>query len=284
MAKKQTARTSAPGPTDSPAKKAAKKPPRSGASAPPGFADLTTWKRVPLDEAEDHDFLAATNDSVDYEDCFGDEPGHVMVHEGPVTVAGAVALDGWKAPRAAQQTVHIIVGDLTVDGALVFDQSDIMTVLWVTGDVTAKRLACLSTAMLIVGGALTVAEILVTDLEDAGHLIVHGPTVAATWIDLAQGRGCIELAGAPRTRFLSDHYAELAASRAGEAEPGDDAPGEGEAEPGDDEPEAGEAHRPRSFPCAPASPELDPKLLAGDRSISRKKLLDALREGAPILR
>jgi hypothetical protein len=177
--------------------KAAKSATRTRPTAPRGFATLAAWRRVPLDEAEDHDFLAATNDSVDYEDCFGEDPSHVMLHEGSLRIAGLVELDGWKAARDAQQTVYIVDGDLIVDGALVFDQSDIMTTLWVTGALRATRVACASTAMLIVGGALEVADLLITDLEDAGHLIVHGPLVAPTWIDLAQGRGCIELAHAP---------------------------------------------------------------------------------------
>lgn len=250
-----------------PAKKSAKSATRTRPTAPRGFATLAAWRRVPLDEAEDHDFLAATNDSVGYEDCFGGDPSHVMLHEGSLRIAGLVELNGWKAARDAQQTVYIVDGDLIVDGALVFDQSDIMTTLWVTGALRATRVACASTAMLIVGGVLEVADLLITDLEDAGHLIVHGPLVAPTWIDLAQGRGCIELAHAPQTRYLSDHYAELAAD------------GEKDTE---DEREEGEAHRPGSFASAPASPALVPGLVVDER-VSWRKLLDAVRKHAPIL-
>lgn len=245
------------------------KRPAGERSAAIGFKKLTTWKRLPIEEAEQYDLLAATNDSVAYEDCFGDEPEFVMLHEGAVHVAGPVVLDGSKAAEDAQQTIYIIDGDLTVDGALVFDQSDIMTTLWVTGKLRAARLACGSTAMLIVGGALEVAELVVTDLEDAGHFIIHGTMAAPTWADLAQGRGCIELGGAPRTRFLSDHYAGLAA--------GDDAGEEADEDDGE-----ARMRRPGSLPCAPASLAFGSGFVKDGR-VSWRKVVEAMRTGAPIL-
>jgi hypothetical protein len=260
-------------PTKKVAKKATKTAAKAKAPKPPGFATLAPWAKVPLEEAEEFDFLAATNDSVGFEDCFGDDPEFVMIHRGSVKVAGMVELDGWKAAKDAQQTIYILDGDLEVDGPLVFDQCDIETTLWVTGNLTVKRLACMSTAMLIVGGSLAVGEFLVTDLEDAGHLIVHGSLTAPTWIDLAQGRGCIELAEAPRTRFLSDHYAEEASGGGDEDEDDDE----------EDEDEEGEAHRPGSFACEAASPALLPGMIR-DECPDQRKILAAIRTNAPILK
>jgi hypothetical protein len=53
----------------------------------------------------------------------------------------------------------------------------------------------------------SVRDELVTYLEDAGHVIVHGPLAAKLWIDLAQGRGSVELNEPPSATLLSNHYA-----------------------------------------------------------------------------
>lgn len=237
------------------AKKAAVKKP-AAAKPTSGFAALAAWERVPTAEAE-YDFLTATNDSVAYEDCFGQAPEHLMVHRGNVKIAGPLSLDGWKAPEDARQTVYIIDGDLEIDGSLLFDQSDICTTLWVTGNMKLQRAALLSTAMLVVGGSLEVGDVLVTDLEDAGHLIVHGSLSAQTWVDLTF-RGCIEL-GASQGRFLSDFYSERT-------------PEEG-AEP---------PLRRSSLPSAPATPAIAPALL-DDGRVDYNALRDAISKNTPIL-
>lgn len=156
------------------------------------FTTLTTWTRTPLADAA-FDLCAATHDSVAWEDAFGEVPEFLMVHRGSVEIAGPVELDGWRAEDGARQTAYIIDGDLDLAGLLVFSQSDICTTLWVTGNVTVGRLVLAGSAMLIVGGSLTVTETLLTGLGDAGHLIVDGLLTAPVWIDLGRGRGSIEL-------------------------------------------------------------------------------------------
>jgi hypothetical protein len=148
---------------------------------------LAPWKRTPLepeDEDEDDrtdaspfDLLTATNDSVDYEDLFGAVPEHVLVHTGDVTVSEPVSLRGWDARKGSQQTLYVIDGDLTIRDLLVFSQSDLCTTLWVKGALRAPRVALSGSAVLIVG-SLHVEDVLLTNLEDAGHLIVHGPCEA----------------------------------------------------------------------------------------------------------
>jgi hypothetical protein len=98
------------------------------------FATFTPWKKVSIDgdedsDGSDFDLITATNDSVDYDDLFGEEPEHAMVCASSVKVDGDLTLSGWQAKKDAQQTVYIIEGDLTVDGTLVFSQSDIRTTL-----------------------------------------------------------------------------------------------------------------------------------------------------------
>lgn len=229
------------------------------------FSNVTTWTEVPFAEASERfDFMAATNDSVDYGDIFPDEPEHLMVHEGDVKTRGVLVLDGMKLTGAARDTVYIIDGDLELDGPIVFQQADVATTLWVTGNVRAKRLALTSCGMLIVGKSLEIAELVLTDLEDAGHLIVHGSMTAPTWIDLAQGRGAIELGTQPATRFLSDHY-------------GTRAPTEIDA---DDE---SASISPDGFASEPASPAILPALVEDGRP-STQKIVDAMRSGEPVLR
>ena len=260
-----------------PAKKPAAKKPAVVKAKTFGFANLTTWKKVPFEEGGDaFDYMAATNDSVAWEDNFGMEPSHLMVHEGDVGVAGPIALDGWKAAKDSQQTAYIVDGNLDVDGSIVFSQSDIMTTLWVTGSMKAKRIACMGTAVLIVNGSLEIGDILITDLEDAGHLIVHGSLAVPTWIDLSQGRVCIELGQQPQTQFLSDYYASIEPAEALPAAAAESAT------EGDETDDGGETVTPSRLASAPASPALLPALFDDD-SPSDQKILEAIRKDAPIL-
>jgi hypothetical protein len=231
---------------------------------PATFATLAAWTQVPTSEA-DFDFGEATNDSVHYEDTFGETPEHLMIHEGNVAVAGPVELSGWDAPKGAQQTVYIVDGNLDIAGPLAFSQSDIMTTLWVTGDLTVDRLVTFGSAMLIVGGTLAVKEVAATYLDDAGHLIVHGAFVAPTWIDLARGRGCIELSRVD-TAFVSDYYA---AQEPRPNEPDD----EGMTVPS----------RPWNLAAAATRGTVAAALHAGDDGPDPRQLFDAIRTGAPVL-
>ncbi len=225
---------------------------------------LARWKKVAFDsddsdESESsarYDLLEATNDSVDYEDLFGDVPEHVMVHEGSVSADGLVSLRGWDAREGSQQTLYVIEGDLTINGTLVFAQSDICTTLWVKGTLRAQRVALASSAVLIVG-ALIVDDVLLTNLEDAGHLIVHGPCEARVWLDL-WFRGSIELDELPKGCYRSDD--------------------EREKHGGDEGPFLRGA-----WGQEPLTSALDPALLE-DGTPSYRKLVDALCTGTTVLR
>ncbi|MEO8703350.1 MAG: hypothetical protein ABI867_25105 [Kofleriaceae bacterium] len=228
------------------------------------FATLAPWQPVAIADAG-FDIGEATNDSVYWEDAFGDVPEHLMVHAGDIAIAGPVELDGHRASEGAQQTAYIIDGNLELAGPLVFSQSDICTTLWVTGNVTASRIACAGSAMLIVGGTLTVAEVLLTNLDDAGHLIVHGGFAAGAWIDLARGRGCIELAQQPATRFISEYYSDKTPQP-----------------PTTDDEGVIASVRPWNL-TAESSRIATRHALHGDDGADSSKLVEAIRSGDPIL-
>jgi hypothetical protein len=78
-----------------------------------------------------------------------------------------------------------------------------------------------------------------------------------TWIDLSQGRGCIEL-GQTQARFLSDHYGAQSPT------------------------EAEQPLRPSHLASAPATPAILPALIQDER-LDRQAIVDAIRENAPIL-
>lgn len=93
-----------------------------------------------------------------------------------------------------EPAVHVIDGDLRVDGLLSFVTIEDYTPLFVTGSVYVKRLYTAIDACLFVGGSLTAEEFSINTVEDAGHMVVHGGFSTPKWI-LGSVRGEIACDG-----------------------------------------------------------------------------------------
>ncbi|RMI34898.1 hypothetical protein [Nocardia stercoris] len=106
---------------------------------------------------------------------------HFFVHHGDLTVDGPLSIGN--DPGQAEDTVYVIDGDLTVDGPMRFVNGDVYTPLYVTGSITAQHLMCLSDSNLFIGGSLTVAGLLMTELSDMGMLAVHGAASTGAWFE-----------------------------------------------------------------------------------------------------
>ncbi|MGC4122201.1 MAG: hypothetical protein QM765_47995 [Myxococcales bacterium] len=161
-----------------------------------------SWKKVATQEARKaYDVMAVTRGSIGLEDLFGVEPEHFLIHRGDLHLVGPQRFR--HVPDRDNRTIFVVDGSLTVDGALALDNSDAYTPLWVRGSLTATELVLACDACLFVEGQLEVKGVLVTDLSDAGHLVVHGATAAKAWIK-SGGRGCVELGGKPQARIIGD--------------------------------------------------------------------------------
>ncbi|MFC4065924.1 hypothetical protein [Actinoplanes subglobosus] len=160
------------------------------------------WTIVPLDDVRDrYDLGEISQDSVYLEDLYGEEPEHFFVHHGDVAVDGPLVAEDDSGDEIS--TLYVIDGDLTVDGPAVFRNGDSNTALYVTGSVTVRSLVCLNHGQFFVGGSLIVEDLLFTGLDDAGHLVVHGPVTAGAWIEAA-GRGAIYFPAPPAARLVGD--------------------------------------------------------------------------------
>jgi hypothetical protein len=160
-----------------------------------------TWTNAAVAGAKErYNLLEISNYSVNLADLFGEEPEYFQVHHGDVTVDGALLLGDDFSPAAS--TLYIIEGDLRIRGPLSLQNGDSNTSLYVTGSVFVKDLVCLRHSQLFVGRSLAVEELLVTNLNHAGHLVVHGPVSAGTWIE-AGGRGEISGTVSPATRLIA---------------------------------------------------------------------------------
>jgi len=155
------------------------------------------WKKMPFDEASEKyafDSLGVTG----IDGLFGEEPDHCLVHKGDITVDGA-AIFG--AHDRDEVTMHIVDGNLTVKGALLFNQSDNFGGLYVTGNVVCDNAFVAWDAQLFVGKSLKVRSLLVTYLTEAGHFIVKGGLDADAWLE-AGDRGAMELGKPAKARLL----------------------------------------------------------------------------------
>lgn len=160
------------------------------------------WEKIPVAlVGRRYDIGEMSFGSVHLEDLFGEEPEYFFVRQGDVAVEGGLTLeDEWDDEIG---TVYVIEGDLTVSGLLSLQNSDSNTSLYVTGSVAAQDLMSEGHGQLFVGGSLVVKSLLVTDLADAGHLVVHGSVSFGTWIEIA-GRGAIYFNEEPAGRCIGD--------------------------------------------------------------------------------
>ncbi|MEE1766807.1 hypothetical protein PUR34_00840 [Streptomyces sp. JV185] len=165
-----------------------------------------SWESVPITEATElYNIGEASNGLLDdLDDIFAENPECFFVHKGDVTVEGPLMMGN--GPDEAVDTVYVIDGGLTVNGPMRFINIDVYTPLYVTGSVTARDLFCLMDCYLIIGGSLTVGELLMTEL-DAGMLFVRGATSAGAWLEWSD-RGEVTFAHDLKARRLraSDGY------------------------------------------------------------------------------
>lgn len=141
-------------------------------TAHPAFAPLAKFSAKAFGAADDVYSFSEVSEDWQLEDLFGDEPEHVFVFHGDLQLTKlSVNVSGDDAG------VYVIEGDLTVDGPLEITQTDGASVLYVTGDVSAKSIKLADQAHLWVGGELNVeGDTDLSDLEDAGALVVGGET------------------------------------------------------------------------------------------------------------
>ncbi|MDF2697430.1 MAG: hypothetical protein K0S65_5813, partial [Labilithrix sp.] len=88
-----------------------------------------SWVEVPVEEAmRDYSVDAISADG--FGEVFPEEPAHYFVHKGDVVIDGAVSFG---AGDDVDVTLHVIDGNLTVNGPLFFIQGDFYGALYVTG-------------------------------------------------------------------------------------------------------------------------------------------------------
>jgi len=115
----------------------------------------------------------------DIECFFLDEPTNdALVHRGDLVVPGPLAVDG------DDIQLHVIDGSLIVKDAFSFQNVDVYAALCVTGSVTARSMACIWDIQFVIGGSVTVDDILVTQLTDAGWFAVRGALTAGNWLQM----------------------------------------------------------------------------------------------------
>ena len=160
------------------------------------------WQKIETEEAaEKYDIGEASNGSIELDD-LGDAPEHFLVHKGNLTLAGNHSYGETLKEDPDGIVVCVVDGDLTFEGNFKFWSADVYHVLLVTGSLTCERLTTTWDGQIFVGKDLNVKDTLVTDLTDAGHLIVKGALKAVTWIECA-GRGAIELGKKPKCRYVT---------------------------------------------------------------------------------
>ncbi|MGW2780343.1 hypothetical protein ACWC3X_03685 [Streptomyces populi] len=167
----------------------------------PWFAALGTIDRVPFAEAADRyagcapDGLTDTNG-----DCFGGDLEEVLVHRGTVHHTGDLVIGSdthQPVCHGGDCGIHVVDGDLTVEGTLVFTEWDQANVLVVTGDVRLRGLLIEDEAHLYVGGALRIEGLLVSGLSHGGMLAVAGDTTASACLCAGPVHEPMVLFGAP---------------------------------------------------------------------------------------
>lgn len=226
------------------------------------------WKKVPFEDAsEKYAIEDITLDDVS--DLFPDEPEHYLVHKGDVTIDGIGRFGG---EDDEDLTVHVIDGNLTINGSFIFNQADVYSALYVTGSIICENAYVAWDAQLFVKKAFTVKGLLTTYLTDAGHLSVKGAVSAANWL-AGNDRGAYELYKKPKARLLratEGHYHGLSED-ADEGEEEDD---------GDDE---GPKFGFDAKAAVSLKGILHPSLVDGEADFDPTAFDKAIRKGKPLL-
>ncbi|NVJ19740.1 MULTISPECIES: hypothetical protein [Myxococcus] len=189
-----------------------------------------------------------------------------MVIDGPVSFGAADDED---------VTLHVIDGDLTVNGPLFFIQGDFYGALFVTGSIFCQQAFVGVDAMLYVGKSMHVEGLLVTTLSKPAHFAVKEVLRAGSWLE-ASGDGLFEIGQKPQARLLRvgkssyhafSQYAEEAEKRAKD--------------------EGTEVQKPRYFGFSPKEASsvkgiLHPSLIEGEEGIGASDIREAMEEGKPL--
>lgn len=229
------------------------------------------WKKVSAKKARQTYVIEERSQGlIDPEENFPEEPSHYFVATGDIVIDGPI---GFGAEDDDDATVYVIDGNLTVRGPLSATQGDFYGVLLVTGSVTCEDFESMWDGQVVIGGGLTVSRLMVTNLGDAGVLVVRGPVSAGTWLEIS-GRGSIDLSGPAKGRMLRGPGEEFPEGSTGLDEDGN---------PLDPDEDDAPHHMFDASTASDASTALLPEFIE-DGEIDADALRDAIREGRPVLR
>lgn len=224
------------------------------------------WKKVPFEDAsEKYSIEDISRDELS--DLLPEEPEHFLVHKGDVTIDGPAGFGG---SREEDLTVHVIDGNLIVNGPFIFNQADVYAVLYVTGSVTCDNAFVAWDAQLFVKKAFTVKGLLATYITDAGHFSIKGALSATYWL-AGNDSGMYELHKKPKAKLLrasEDHYNAFNE----EADDDEDEEDDGGAKFGFD-----------AKAAVPLTGILHPSLIAGDADFDDDAFGEAIRKGKALL-
>ncbi|MCP3100217.1 hypothetical protein LZ198_15195 [Myxococcus sp. K15C18031901] len=229
------------------------------------------WSEIPFEDASaKYELNGISEDGLG--EVFPEDPPHYLVRQGDVVIDGPV---NFGAADEGDVTLHVIDGDLTVNGPLFFIQGDFYGALLVTGSIFCQQAFVDMDAMLDVGKSMNVEGMPFTHLSKPAHFAVKEALVAGSWLE-ASGDGLFEIGQKPQARLLrveksSYHafskYAEEAEKRAQE--------------------EGTEVKKPSYFGFSPKEASsvrgiLHPSLIKGEEGIDARAIREAMEEGRPL--
>ncbi|NTX07301.1 MULTISPECIES: hypothetical protein [Myxococcus] len=229
------------------------------------------WSEVPFEDASAKYTLNGISED-GLGEVFFEDPAHYLVHEGDVVIDGPVSFG---AADDGDVTLHVIDGNLTVNGPLFFIQGDFNGALLVTGSIFCQNAIVGVDAMLYVGKSMHVEGLLVTTLSKPSHFAIREALIAGSWLE-ATGNGLFEIGQKPQARLLRVGKGSYRAfSRYGEEE---------EKRARD---EGKEVKKPSYFGFSPKEASsvqgiLHPSLLEGEEDISAGEIREAMEEGRPL--
>ncbi|NBD08805.1 MULTISPECIES: hypothetical protein [Corallococcus] len=229
------------------------------------------WSELPFEDASaKYEINSISEDGLG--EVFPEDPPHYLVHDGDVVIDGPVSFG---AADDGDVTLHVIDGNLTVNGPLFFIQGDFYGALFVTGSIFCQQAFVDADAMLYVGKSMHVEGLLVTNLSKPAHFAVKEALIAGSWLD-ASGDGLFEIGQKPQARLLRvekssyhafSQYAEEAEKRARD--------------------EGTELKKPSYFGFSPKEAIsvkgiLHPSLVQGEEGVSARHIREAMEEGKPL--